>query len=104
LLTTIRQIQRSKNPHLKLLGLQPTLCDFRRVEEQELHQSLQKKYGQLVLPPTSNRADVEYAVNEGLDIFSYRPPRLESTRLAGANLAAQEFAHAIEVVRDRIGR
>ena len=101
LLTTIQQIQRSKNPQLQLLGLQPTMCDFRRAEEKEFHQSLVKKYGKLVLPPTSNRADVEYAINEGLDIFSYRPPRLDQEELAGANPAAQEFARAAEEVRRR---
>jgi chromosome partitioning protein len=103
LLTTIQQIQRSKNPQLKLLGLQPTMCDFRRGEEMELHQSLVKKYGKLVLPPTSNRADIEYAINEGQDIFSFRPPRLDQSELAGANPAAQEFARATEEVRRRIG-
>jgi chromosome partitioning protein len=103
LLTTIRQIQRSKNPQLQLLGLQPTMCDFRRVEEKELLQSLVDKYGKLVLPPTSNRADVEYAINEGLDIFSYRPPRVDQEALAGANPAAQEFARATEEVWRRVG-
>ena len=103
LLTTIQQIQRSKNPQLQLLGLQPTMCDFRRMEEKEFHQSLVQKYGKLVLPPTSNRADVEYAINEGLDIFSYRPPRLDQEELAGANPAAQEFARAAEEVKRRAG-
>jgi chromosome partitioning protein len=103
LLTTVRQVQRSKNPDLQLLGLQPTLCDFRRAEESELHQSLLDRYGKLVLPPTSNRADVEYAINEGLDIFSYRPPRASVAELAGANPAAQEFARAAEAVRRRAG-
>ena len=102
LIITIQQIQRSKNPQLQLLGLQPTMCDFRRAEEKEFHQSLVKKYGKLVLPPTSNRADVEYAINEGLDIFSYRPPRLDQEELAGANPAAQEFALATAEVRRRI--
>jgi chromosome partitioning protein len=104
LLTTIKQIQRSKNPDLKLLGLQPTLCDFRRAEEDELLAALKAKYGRLVLPPTANRADVEYALNEGLDIFSYRPPRAGSADLAGANPAAKEFARAAEAVRRRMGR
>lgn len=104
LLTTVQQIQRSKNPHLKLLGLQPTLCDFRRAEEQELRQSLINRYGKLVLPATSNRADVEYAINEGLDVFSYRPPRQGSEQLAGSSPAAQEFARAAEEVRRRTKR
>jgi chromosome partitioning protein len=102
LLTTIQQIQRSKNPKLHLLGLQPTLCDFRRSEEAELKQALAAKYGRLVLPPTSNKADVEYAINEGLDIFSFRPPRGPVADLAGSNPAAQEFARAAIEVRRRI--
>jgi len=103
LLTTIQQVQRSKNPNLRLLGLQPTMTDFRRVEEVELNRSLVSRYGKLVLPPTSNKADVEYAINEGLDIFSYRPPRGGAAGLAGANPAAQEFARAAEEVRRRMG-
>jgi chromosome partitioning protein len=103
LLTTIQQIQRSKNSQLQLLGLQPTMCDFRRAEEKELLESLAAKYGRLMLPPTANRADVEYAINEGLDIFSYRPPRAGQPDLAGANPAAQEFARAAEGVRRRMG-
>jgi hypothetical protein len=79
------------------------MCDFRRAEEQELYQSLLEKYGRLVLPPTSNRADVEYAINEGLDIFSFRPPRGSNPDLAGANPAAQEFARTAEEIRRRIG-
>ena len=104
LLTTVQQIQRSKNSDLQVLGLQPTMCDFRRAEENELHHSLLKRYGKLMLPPTSNKADVEYAINEGLDIFSFRPPRGSSEELAGANPAAQEFAKAAEEVRRRLGR
>lgn len=104
LLTTVQQIQRSKNARLQVLGLQPTMCDFRRVEENELYQSLHKRYGKLMLPPTSNKADIEYAINEGLDIFSFRPPRGSSDGIAGANPAAQEFAKAAEEVRRRLGR
>ncbi len=103
LTTTIQQIQRSKNRELQLLGLQPTLCDFRRAEEIELFESLKNRYGKLVLPATSNRADVEYAINDGLDIFSYRPPRTGVKDLAGANPAAQEFAQTAEIVRRRMG-
>jgi len=104
LLTTVGQLNRSKNAGLKVIGLQPTMCDFRRVEEVELYESLQSLYADLLLPPTANKADVEYAINEGLDIFSYRPPRSTSTDLAGANPAAQEFARSAEEVRRRIGR
>ncbi len=104
LMTTVQQLQRSKNQKLQILGLQPTMCDFRRAEENELLRSLQKRYGKLVLPATSNKADVEYAINEGLDIFSFRPPRAASEGLAGANPAAQEFAKAAEEVRRRLGR
>jgi chromosome partitioning protein len=103
LLTTVRQLQRSKNSRLKVIGLQPTMVDFRRAEETELYESLQGMYRELLLPPTANKADVEYAINEGLDIFSYRPPRVSSSDLAGANPAAQEFAHAAEELRRRTG-
>ncbi len=104
LMTTVRQLQRSKNAGLRVLGLQPTLCDFRRAEENELLDSLAGMYEGLLLPATSNKADVEYAINEGLDIFSFRPPRPNSRRLAGANPAAQEFARSAEEVRRRINQ
>ena len=103
LTTTVRQIQRSKNEQLQILGIQPTLCDFRRVEEVELYESLDDLYPGLLLPATSNKADVEYAINEGLDIFSYRPPRSRDQGLAGANPAAQEFARSAEQVLLRTG-
>jgi chromosome partitioning protein len=101
LTTTVRQIQRSKNAELRILGIQPTLCDFRRVEEVELYDSLDALYPDLLLPPTSNKADVEYAINEGLDIFSYRPPRAGDSGLASANPAAQEFARSAQEVLRR---
>ncbi len=103
LLTTVKQLQKSKNPKLQVLGLQPTMCDFRRAEEEELLSLLAEKYGSLMLPPTTNRADVEYAINEGLDIFSYRPPKGTSKNIASANPSAQEFARAAESIRGRLG-
>lgn len=97
----IQQIQRRKNPQLELLGLQPTLCNFRRVEEEELLESLRESFGDLLLPPISDRAEVEYANGEGLDIFSFRPPA-DRTELASSNLAAQEFGRSVEEVWKRV--
>lgn len=98
----IQQIQRRKNTKLKILGLQPTLCNFRRVEETELLESLKESFGDLVLPPIADRAEVEYANGEGLDIFSFRPPA-DRTELASSNQAAQEFGRSVEEVWRRIG-
>jgi len=96
---TIESIQRRPNPSLRLLGLLPTMCNFRREEDKEWLAALQKKYGDLVLPPISRRVEVTSALTQGLDIFSYKPPR-QSDALASANLATQEFAAlATEIMR-----
>jgi chromosome partitioning protein len=98
-LRTIESIQHRPNPSLRLLGLAPTMCNFRREEDKEWLAALQKQYGDLVLPPIPRRGEVTAALTQGLDIFSYKPPR-QPDALASANLATQEFAAlATEIMR-----
>ena len=101
-LKTIQSVQRQHNRNLQLLGILPTMCDFRQQEQHEFLDSLSKQYKHLVLTPISRRADVNYANSEGLDIFSFKPSR-KSNAMASASPATQEFAQVAEEIRHRMG-
>jgi chromosome partitioning protein len=100
-LRTIQSIQNKHNPELQLLGILATMCDFRNQEQREFYDSLRGKYGDLVLPPISRRAEIAYASSEGLDIFSFKPSR-RSGSLASASQASQEYAAVAEEIRRRM--
>jgi len=100
-LKTIQSVQRQHNRNLQLLGILPTMCDFRQQEQHEFLDSLNKEYRNLVLKPISRRADVNYANSEGLDIFSFKPSR-KSNAMASASPATQEFAQVAEEIRQRM--
>ena len=101
MLSTVQRIQRRLNEKLKLVGILPSRCNLQRSEAQEILEQLQAQYGQLVLSPIKERAEVTYAHSAGLDIFSYRPPRSRvAGEIASASPATQEFARmAEEVIR-----
>jgi len=102
-LGTIEKVQRRINPGLKLLGLQPTRCSFQRGEQVDILQGLKERFGDLVLPPINERADVTYAHSEGLDIFSYRPTRTRNPNdIESSSYATQEFAAAAREIRARL--
>jgi hypothetical protein len=46
---------------------------------------------------------VHTAQTQGLDIFSYKPPR-DPEAVASSNLAAQEYAQVAEEIKERIDR
>ena len=100
-LHTIRRIQEKPNPSLRLLGILPTMTNFRREEDKEWLEALRKQYGELVLPPIARRGEVTSALTQGLDIFSFKPPRRPEA-LASANLATQEFATLAMAIRQRL--
>lgn len=100
-LGTIDKIQRRLNPDLKLLGLQPTRCSFQRGEQNDILDGLTARFGDLLLPPISERADVTYAHSEGLDIFSFRPAR-QPGKLRSSSPATLEFARTAEEIRARL--
>ncbi len=100
-LRAIQSIQERPNPALRLLGILPTMTNFRRVEDQEWLAALKKQYGDLILPPITRRGEVSAAITQGLDIFSFKPPR-QAEALAGANLATQEFATLATEIRRRL--
>ncbi|MFZ1041867.1 MAG: ParA family protein [Anaerolineales bacterium] len=101
-LKTIQSVQRQHNRNLHLLGILPTMCDFRQQEQHEFLDSLNREYRNLILKPISRRADVNYANSEGLDIFSFKPSR-KSNAMASASPATQEFAQVAEEIRQRMG-
>ena len=101
-LKTIQSVQRQHNRNLHLLGILPTMCDFRQQEQHEFLDSLNKEYRNLILKPISRRADVNYANSEGLDIFSFKPSR-KSNAMVSASPATQEFAQVAEEIRQRMG-
>ena len=100
-LKTIQSVQRQHNRNLQLLGILPTMCDFRQQEQHEFLDSLNKEYRNLILKPISRRADVNYANSEGLDIFSFKPSR-KSSEMVSASPATQEFAQVAEEIRQRM--
>ena len=61
-----------------VVGISPVKCNFRRHEQQEWLETLNDRYGDLVLPSIGDRGDVHSAQTQGLDIFSYKPPRESS--------------------------
>jgi len=100
-LSTIQRIRRRLNRGLTLLGILPSRCQLQRSETIEILEQLRGQYGELVLSPIKERAEVTYAHTAGLDIFSYRPPRSRRLgEIASASPATQEFARmADEVIR-----
>jgi len=104
-LDKIEQIQGHPrfNPELKLAGIALTKCSLRHGEERDWYDTLTKEYGDLILPPIALRGDVHTAQTQGLDIFSYKPPR-DSEAMASSNLATQEYAAVAEEIKKRIDR
>ncbi len=89
------------NPQLQLAGIVLTKCNLRHSEEVEWFEVLRELYGDLVLSPITYRGDVHTAQSQGLDIFSYKPPR-DPESIASSSLATQEYASAAEKIKDII--
>lgn len=101
-MATINAVKRHMNPDLQLLGLQPSLCKFAQSGQVEWYEHLQKEYRGMVFPPITHRANIAYAQEAGLDIFSYSPPR-DRAEIASSDPATQEFLDIAVQVRSRIG-
>ena len=102
-LDKIEQIQNHPrfNPDLQLAGIVLTKCSLRHGEERDWFNVLQEQYGDLIMSPIALRGDVHTAQTQGLDIFSYKPPR-DSEAVASSNMATQEYAKVAEEVKKRI--
>ncbi len=104
-LSKISQIQKHPrfNPELQLAGIVLTKCSLRHNEERDWFNVLKGQYGNKILSPIALRGDVHTAQSQGMDIFSYRPPR-DSEAIASSNLATQEYAKVAEEVKKIIDK
>ncbi len=57
----------------------------------------------MILSPIALRGDVHTAQTQGLDIFSYKPPR-DAETVASSSMATQEYAKVAEEVKKRIDK
>lgn len=89
------------NPQLQLLGFVAAKCSLWHGEEAEWMNVLTKKYGDLILPPVAMRVDINTAQTQGLDIFSYKPPR-DPKAISSSSKATQEYAKLAEEVKNRL--
>lgn len=104
MLVTVDRVRKRLNNNLKIAGILPSRCNLQRSEAQEILEQLQNAYGDLVLSPIKERAEVTYAHSAGLDIFSFRPPRTRQPgAIASASQASQEFARMADEVLRMIG-
>ena len=103
---TIKKIQDVQddpyiNASLEFSGIAITRGNLWHAEEAEWHKILKKNYGKLVLPPVSNRTEINMAETQGLDIFSYKPPR-DPKAIASSSKATKEYAALADEIKKRI--
>lgn len=105
-LDKVEQIQSHPrfNPGLKLVGIVLTKCNLRHNEERDWFNVLKDEYGDLILPPIALRGDVHTAQTQGLDIFSYKPPRDPEEELDSSSKATQEYAAVAGEIKKRIDK
>jgi chromosome partitioning protein len=97
----IRSIQQKYNRALRVVGILPTMCNFRGAGQREFYDSLCSEYKELMLPPISQRVEVADAFTAGLDIFSYKPAR-QTEAIMSSSPSTQEYARAAEEIRRRL--
>lgn len=88
--STIKMIQKRQNPKLKLMGVQPSMYVATQVGQRNWLHKLSEVIPRHVMPVISSRADVEYAIQRGLDIFSYMPPQ-NLNQIYSAHPSTREF-------------
>ncbi len=99
---TIEQVRLHFHPDLKIFGYLPTLCEENRSESQEIVTELNARFPGQVLPPIHKSTDLAYAHSSHMDVFSYRPPRQQSSEnIASSSRATQEYAGLVESVLQR---
>jgi chromosome partitioning protein len=100
MMATVQKVQKRLNRNLKLLGILPSRWNSQRSEAEMVLNAMKNDYGNLVLPPIRERAEISVANTEGLDIFSYRPPRSQQDSFVSASQSVQEIAAFVnEVIR-----
>lgn len=102
-LKAIKSIQQKYNRDLQVVGILPTMCNFRGAGQQEFYDGLCKQYGDLMLPPIIQRSEISDAFTAGLDIFSYKPAR-QSGAIMSSSPSTREYAQVAEELRNRLER
>jgi len=95
---TIVTVQRKFNHDLKFVGIVPNMCDFRRTEQRNLLEALKQRFPGMVLPAIHRRAEITYAISNGLDIFSFKPAR-NKEELESSSMAVHEFIRLLKKLR-----
>jgi chromosome partitioning protein len=97
----IRSIQQKYNRDLRVVGILPTMCNFRGAGQREFYEGLCSQYKDLMLSPISQRVEVADAFTAGLDIFSYKPAR-QAEAIISSSASTQEYARVAEEIRQRL--
>jgi len=100
----IEEIQKHPrmNPDLKFVGIALTKCSLHLKEEQDWFNRLKDQHGDKILPPIGQRIDVQKAQADALDIFSYKPPRNASEKVASSNPASIEYGTTALAIKKMI--
>ena len=93
-LDLVREVQRSWNPNIELIGILPMRVVPNSVTHTNMIKLYQDKYPGLTLPPIAHRMSVQDSANAGLDVFSYKPPRKVGS-LVSSDPATIEFARVV---------
>ena len=101
LFQTTSRIQKRQNPGLKFMGILPSRCAMQRSETHQVLETLRENFPEKMFDPIADRSDVTMASTSGLDIFSYRSPRIGSTSfISESSDAAKEFGALTNRVYD----
>ena len=101
-LKAIKSVQQKYNRDIcRVVGILPTMCNFRGAGQQEFYDGLGRQYGDLMLPPVYQRAEISDAFTAGLDIFSYKPAR-QSGAMVSSSSSTHEYAEVAEELRRRL--
>ncbi len=94
-LAVVEKVRRRYNPDLRIVGIAPNRCDFRRTETNDIYRFMRQQYKDLVLLPVSERAQIAYAASMRRDIFS----QLGRTQ----DQAVIEMGRLVDAVARRMG-
>jgi chromosome partitioning protein len=97
----IDKVQRLMNPELEVLGILPSRFHSQYTTQQDILDLVGSQYKKLILPIIAERASIYDAVQAGLDIFSFKPPRGKG-KLRSSDPATLEFAAVADEVERRL--
>ena len=97
----IEKVQRLMNSDLKVLGILPSRFHSQYTTQQDVLSLVDSEYKDLILPIVGERASTYDAVQAGLDIFSFKPPRGKG-KLRSSDPATLEFAAVADEVERRL--